>query len=78
MPSPRPDIPAESIYTDKLTGATADQPGLIELIIYARPGDTIMMRSTGSAASATSSTSSMTRTRNLRALTGRPTDDRHC
>jgi DNA invertase Pin-like site-specific DNA recombinase len=36
-------IPAERIYSDKKTGATADRPGLTGLLSYARPGDMIVV-----------------------------------
>jgi DNA invertase Pin-like site-specific DNA recombinase len=35
-------IPDERIYVDKKTGATADRPGITNLLTYARPGDTIV------------------------------------
>jgi DNA invertase Pin-like site-specific DNA recombinase len=33
----------EKVYTDKLSGATADRPGLEDAIEYARPGDTLVV-----------------------------------
>ena len=33
----------EKVFTDKLSGATADRPGLEEAIEYARPGDTLVV-----------------------------------
>ena len=33
----------EKIYTDELSGATSDRPGLQEAIDYARPGDTLVV-----------------------------------
>lgn len=36
-------IPDEQIYVDKKSGATADRPGLTDLLAYARPGDTIVV-----------------------------------
>jgi DNA invertase Pin-like site-specific DNA recombinase len=35
-------IPDERTFTDKKTGATVDRDGLIALLKYARPGDTIV------------------------------------
>jgi DNA invertase Pin-like site-specific DNA recombinase len=35
-------LPDERIYIDKKTGATIERPGLINLLAYARPGDTIV------------------------------------
>src|SRR6266545_4244336 len=36
-------IPAERIYTDKKTGATAARAGLTEVLKYARAGDTVVV-----------------------------------
>jgi DNA invertase Pin-like site-specific DNA recombinase len=36
-------IPDDRLYVDKKTGATVDRPGLIELLKYARDGDTIVV-----------------------------------
>jgi DNA invertase Pin-like site-specific DNA recombinase len=33
----------EKVFTDKLSGATADRPGLEEAMEYARPGDTLVV-----------------------------------
>jgi len=33
----------EKIYTDELSGATSDRPGLQEAIDYVRPGDTLVV-----------------------------------
>jgi len=38
-------IPAERIYTDKISGARQKRPGLDELLKVARPGDTITVTS---------------------------------
>jgi DNA invertase Pin-like site-specific DNA recombinase len=36
-------IPDERIYVDKKTGATTDREGLLKMLAYARPGDTIVV-----------------------------------
>jgi DNA invertase Pin-like site-specific DNA recombinase len=36
-------IPGERIYVDKKTGTTIDREGLSQLLVYARPGDTIVV-----------------------------------
>jgi DNA invertase Pin-like site-specific DNA recombinase len=36
-------IPDDRLYVDKKTGATVDRPGLVELLKYARDGDTIVV-----------------------------------
>jgi len=37
------DANCEKVFTDKLSGATADRPGLEEAMEYARPGDTLVV-----------------------------------
>jgi DNA invertase Pin-like site-specific DNA recombinase len=37
------DADCEKVFTDKLSGATADRPGLEEAMEYARPGDTLVV-----------------------------------
>ena len=37
------DAKCEKVFTDTLSGATADRPGLEEAIEYARPGDTLVV-----------------------------------
>src|SRR4051812_7689761 len=32
---------AEKVFTDQMSGARDDRPGLAELLTYARPGDTV-------------------------------------
>lgn len=36
-------VPLDRIYTDKLSGARADRPGLKTLLTYARAGDTVIV-----------------------------------
>jgi predicted site-specific integrase-resolvase len=36
-------IPGDRIYTDKKTGTTVARDGLNQLLVYARPGDTIVV-----------------------------------
>ncbi|MGG7568729.1 recombinase family protein [Streptomyces sirii] len=36
-------IPDQQIYVDKKSGATVDRPGLAGLLVYARPGDTVVV-----------------------------------
>jgi DNA invertase Pin-like site-specific DNA recombinase len=36
-------VPLDRLYTDKLSGARADRPGLKTLLGYVRPGDTIVV-----------------------------------
>jgi DNA invertase Pin-like site-specific DNA recombinase len=37
------EVGCEKIYTDELSGATSDRPGLQEAIDYVRPGDTLIV-----------------------------------
>jgi DNA invertase Pin-like site-specific DNA recombinase len=38
-------VPADSIYTDKISGAKDDRPGMAELLKYIREGDTVVVAS---------------------------------
>ena len=40
-------IPDERIYVDKKTGSTVDREGLNRMLAYARPGDTVVIRTSG-------------------------------